>query len=285
MKPRVTLVTAVFNQLPLTRACLESLTKTTEPFALVVVDNGSTDGTREFLGRFPYSFPFRLVCSDRNDSVIASFNLGWPQAETEFVCFLHNDTEMITPDWLARLLAPFARPDVGMTGLFGVQRLRRNSRFVGRTIVHSLAEGPTVRAPWEEVAVIDGVCLCVRRELLASLGGVDEGYGFYHGWDKDLSFAVRERGLRCLVVQAPFLHHGGGTRAQAFTRDPERERRDLAMRKVAIDRLLDKWGHRLPCDVRSLGERAGDWLRAKIMRTGRSVRAAATGRRVELGRP
>ena len=272
MKTRVTIVMAVFNQLSLTRACLQSLTGTTETFALVVVDNGSTDDTHEFLGRFPYSFPLRVIRNDRNESVIVSFNRGWPHAETEFVCFLHNDTEMITPDWLARLLAPFVRPDVGMTGLFGVKRLRRNSRFVGRTIVHSLAEGPTVRAPWEEVAVIDGVCLCMRRELLASLGGVDEGYGFYHGWDKDLSFAVRERGLRCLVVDAPFLHHGGGTRVQAFARDPERERRDLALRGVAIDRLLDKWGHRLPCDVRPLGERASDWLRTKLTRAGRGVR-------------
>ena len=107
----------------------------------------------------------------------------------------------------------------------------------------------------------------------------------YSSWaSSTATFAVRERGLRCLVVQAPFLHHGGGTRAQAFTRDPERERRDLALRKVAIDRLLDKWGHRLPCDVRSIGERISDWLRTKIVRAGQSVPAAATGRHVELGR-
>ena len=270
MIPRVTLVMAVYNQLALTRACMESLAKTTEPFALAVVDNGSTDGSRDFLADFPYPFPLRYVFSDRNDSVIASFNRGWPLAETEFVCFLHNDTEMITPDWLERLLAPFARPDVGMTGLFGVKRLRRNSRFMGRTIVHSLAEGPTVRPPWEEVAAIDGVCLCMRRDVLAAYGGADERYGFYHGWDKDLSFAVRERGLRCLVVHAPFVHHGGGTRAQAFARDPERERRDIVLRKVAIDRLLHKWGHRLPADVRPLGARVVDWVKDKLARPRRT---------------
>ncbi len=270
MTPRVTLVMAVYNQLALTRACMESLAETTEPFALAVVDNGSTDGSRDFLADFPYPFPLRYVFNDRNDSVIASFNRGWPLAETEFVCFLHNDTEMITPDWLERLLAPFARPDVGMTGLFGVKRLRRNSRFMGRTIVHSLAEGPTVHPPWEEVAAIDGVCLCMRRDVLAAYGGADERYGFYHGWDKDLSFAVRERGLRCLVVHAPFVHHGGGTRAQAFARDPDRERRDIVLRKVAIDRLLHKWGHRLPADVRPLGARVEDWVRDKLTR--RAVR-------------
>src|SRR5204863_113454 len=85
----------------------------------------------------------------------------------------------------------------------------------GRTIVHSLAEGPTVRAPWEEVAVVDGVCLCLRRATLEAVGGIDEGYGFFHGYDRDLSFAVRETGRRCVVVHAPFRHAGGGTRRLA----------------------------------------------------------------------
>ena len=88
-------------------------------------------------------------------------------------------------------------------------------------------------------------------------------------WVADLdsgTFAVRERGLRCLVVHAPFVHHGGGTRAQAFARDPEHERRDIVLRKVAIDRLLHKWGHRLPADVRPLGARVEDWVRDKLTR-------------------
>ena len=39
-----------------------------------------------------------------------------------------------------------------MSGLFGAKRMRRGGRFVGRTIVHSLAEGPTVRPRGEDVA-------------------------------------------------------------------------------------------------------------------------------------
>ena len=267
MSARVTLVMAVFNQLPLTRACLESLRLTREPFHLVVIDNGSTDGTREFFEKLESAFPLRFVVNDHNNSVIRSLNRAWRYAETEFVCLLHNDTEMIDPEWLTKLLTPFRQPDVGMTGLYGVKRLRRNSRFVGRTIVHSLAEAPTVRPPWEEVAVVDCVCLCLRRELIESLGGLDEAYGFYHGYDKDLSFAIRERGLRCLVVHAPFYHRGGGTRTREFTRDPERERRDIVLRDVAIERLLQKWGHRLPCDVRSFRERVTDWIGSKVLHT------------------
>ena len=92
---------------------------------------------------------------------------------------LHNDTEMLEPEWLSRLLAALHEPDVGLSGLYGVKRLRRSGRFVGRTIVHSLAHGPTVRPPWEDVAVIDAVCMCLSRELIESVGGLDEQYGFF----------------------------------------------------------------------------------------------------------
>ena len=92
----------------------------------------------------------------------------------------------------------------------------------------------------------------------------DEGYGFYHGHDRDLSLAVLERGRRCLVVHAPFRHHGGGTRTRDFTRDPARQRADLAMRDAALVRFTQKWHHRLPCDVRSARQRVGDWFRTKL---------------------
>jgi GT2 family glycosyltransferase len=262
-RERVSLVIPLFNQLALTRRCLESLAATTEPFCLVVIDNGSTDGTRDFFRAFPYPYPLCFIENDDNRSVIASLNRAWPAAETELLCFLHNDTEMVDPGCLAKLVTALDDPTVGMAGLYGAKRVRRDGRFVGRTIVHSLAEGPTVRPGGEDVAVIDAVCMCLRRRFLEGIGGLDESYGFYHGLDKDLSLTVRERGLRCRVVHAPFHHHGGGTRARDFDRGGERERRDLALRAAATERLVAKWGHRLPSDVRPMATRVREWCRAR----------------------
>jgi GT2 family glycosyltransferase len=261
---RLTLVMSVYNQLALTRACLDSLRATAEPFALVVVDNGSTDATPAFFERWPYPWPLRFERNPANQSVLATYNRAWRRAETEFVCLLHNDTEMLVPDWIARLLAPLAGPDVGLAGLYGAKRVRRDGRYVGRTIVHSLAEGPTVRPPWEEVAIVDGVCLALRRALLEEVGGLDEGYGFYHGYDKDLSLAVRERGRRAVVVHAPFRHHGGGTRARDFAAGRETERQDLAARRAGWRRFAAKWRHRLPSDVRPARERVRAWVGARL---------------------
>jgi len=263
VRERLTLVMPIFNQLALTRGLLESLRTSTEPFRIVVIDNGSTDGSREFFRTFPYPYPLHVIENADNISVIVSLNRAWPAVETEFLCVIHNDTELVDPACLAKLVAALDDPGVGMSGLYGVKRVRRNGRFVGRTIVHSLAEGPTVRQPGEDVVVVDAVCMCLRRRLLEDVGGLDERYGFYHGFDKDLSFAIRERGLRCRVVHAPFRHHGGGTRTREFARDPARERRDLALRDEATAYLLRKWGHRLPADARSLGVRVREWLASR----------------------
>jgi GT2 family glycosyltransferase len=131
---------------------------------------------------------------------------------------------------------------------------------VGRTIVHCLEEAPTLRRPRAEVAAVDGVCLCLARDVLDAVGGFDEAYGFFHGYDRDLSFAVRELGLRCAVVNAPFVHRGGGTRTGRNA--PMAPREDLAQRQAALARFAEKWAHRLPCDVRRPADRVRDWFRA-----------------------
>jgi GT2 family glycosyltransferase len=258
--PRATVAMVVHGGLAVTRACLDSLRATTEPFVLAVVDNGSPDDTPRFFREFPYPFPLRYTRNEGNDSVLAAYNQAWRLADTEFVCLLHNDTELLEPTWLARLLAPHAEPAVGLSGLYGVKRVRRDGRYAGRTIVHSLADGPTVRPPHEEVAVVDGVCLCLRRALLEQVGGIDEGYGFFHGYDRDLSLAVRDAGRRCVVVYAPFRHRGGATRTRDFADRAEAERRDLALRRAATERFARKFAHRLPCDVRPLSVRITDWV-------------------------
>ncbi len=105
MGARVTIVMSVFNQLGLTRSCLESLRRTTEPFRLVVIDNGSTDETPQFFERFEYPYPLRFERHLENRSVIVTLNRAWRLADTEDVCILHNDTERVEPEWLGRRLA------------------------------------------------------------------------------------------------------------------------------------------------------------------------------------
>jgi GT2 family glycosyltransferase len=262
----VSVVLVVYNQLWLTRACLESLRPTTIPFELCVVDNASSDGTESYFRRFPLPYVLRYHRNAENVGLIRALNQGMRLAEGEFLCFLHNDTEMHEPEWLARLHGAVAGEDgIGLAGLYGVRRVRGDGRYVGRTIVSSLEEGPPLPAPVTEVAAVDGVCLFLRRSLLETVGGFDESYGFFHGYDRDLSFAVRAAGLRCAVVRAAFTHRGGGTRTGLGA--PRRPAQDLADRRAALARFAAKWRHQLPSDVRTLRERVADRLRSARSRS------------------
>ena len=268
----VSVVLIVHNQIALTRACLESLRATTVDFELCVIDNASTDETEAYFGSFPLPYPLRYQRSTENAGLIRALNQGARLARGDVLCFIHNDTEMREPAWLARLRDALM-DGAGLAGLYGAQRVRRDGRYVGRTIVHCLEGTGNLIAPVTEVAAVDGVCLCLRRVTLERVGGFDEGYGFFHGYDRDLSFAVREAGQPCVVVDAPFLHRGGGTRTGEAA--PMRADEDLAHRRAALARFATKWRRRLPCDVRSLRERLADWwrgrARAALSRPGRGA--------------
>lgn len=261
----VSVVLPVHNQLALTRACLESLRGTSEPFELCVVDNASSDGTEAFFRTASLPFRHRYHRNPDNVGLIRALNQGAALAGGEVLCFLHNDTQMRDIRWLARLRAALDEPGIGLAGLYGARRLRRDGRYVGRTIVHALEGTGNLRAERVEVAAVDGVCLTVRRSVLAAVGGFDEGYGFFHGYDRELSFAVREAGHRCVVVNAPFVHRGGGTRTGPAA--PVRAPEDLAQRQAALRRFATRWGHRLPADVRGRRERLTDWLVARARPT------------------
>jgi O-antigen biosynthesis protein len=262
----ISVVIVVHNRLDLTHACLESLRRTARPFELCVVDNGSSDETPSYFKRWSGESPLRYQRNAENLGLIRALNQGAALARGEQICFLHNDTEMLDPHWLGKLATAVGpgRP-VGLAGLYGARYVRRDGTYLGRSIVHCLAEAPTMRAPAVEVAVVDGVCLFVPRLLLAELGGFDESYGFFHGYDRDLSFAVRASGRRCVVVRSHFVHRGGGTRTGPQA--PLSAETDLAQRHEAMARFVKKWQHALPADARGIRERLTDRLRPLLTRT------------------
>jgi GT2 family glycosyltransferase len=271
--PSISVVLVVYNQIALTRACLASLRSTARPFELCVVDNASTDETPEYFAHgagpardgFPgWSGGLRYRRNPENVGLIRALNQGASLAGGDALCFLHNDTEMLDPCWLDKLAAAVAGGErVGLAGLYGARRLRRDGRYAGRSIVHCVAGEPG-RSPVRgsavtEVAAVDGVCLFLPRAVLAEVGGFDEGYGFFHGYDRDLSFAVRATGRRCVVVHAPFLHRGGGTRTGPSA--PVSAPADLTQRREALAHFARKWRRALPADVRTPGQRILDRLR------------------------
>src|SRR5207249_3587528 len=99
---------------PYTRQCVDSLRlRTDEPYELIFVDNGSTDGTVDFLQSIPGA---TVITNPQNKGFPAAANQGISAAQGRYICLLNNDT-VLTTGWLRRMLAALQRdPHAGLVG-------------------------------------------------------------------------------------------------------------------------------------------------------------------------
>lgn len=91
MNPRTDIIVLVHNNLNLTKGFIEKVFENTENFNLIFVDNGSTDGTNEFLTEGEIDKKWKLITSDKNLGVIGGRNLGAKHVTSEYFLNIDND--------------------------------------------------------------------------------------------------------------------------------------------------------------------------------------------------
>lgn len=204
----------LFNCLRLTQAMLQSL-RATLPADLVheiiLIDDGSTDGTREWLGSLGEA-AFRLILNPRNLGYAASNNRAAREASGDTLVLLNNDL-LLAPGWLEpmrELLAGDSR--IGIVG--NVQRSIATGAIDHRGIFINAKAKPEHdrREPGffsrsETAAAVTGACLMISRARWEQLGGFDEGY--VNGCeDVDLCLRAREAGaLTGVALRSVIGHH------------------------------------------------------------------------------
>ena len=228
-----TLVILSFNKLAVTRECVAAVVRGTR-FAgaaeLVIVDNGSTDGSADWirggLGALcaERGVTLKPVFNDRNVGCSTARNQALAAAAGEFVTFLDNDVEPADSGWLDALRARLeAAPDNGLAGgllLYpprtgapetvqcagvGISRTG-HVQFVGR----GEPFGPAY-ATAREVQCLISACLMIRRSLYVAHGGFDELFNPVQFEDFDLCYKYRERGWRAWYEPAARMYHHEST--------------------------------------------------------------------------
>jgi GT2 family glycosyltransferase/glycosyltransferase involved in cell wall biosynthesis len=211
---RVSIVVPLFNALEYTKMMLSSLKETTnqDNYELILVDNASTDGTREYLKTLKDDT--RVILNDTNENFAGACNRGALAATTPFVLFLNNDT-ILTPGWLDGIIAELADPSVAMVGnrqLFPDTKLLHHCGLFtlpnGVPKHHLLNSDPDdFRSLYpRETPLVTGACLLVRRELFLILGGFDTSY--INGYeDIDLCLRVQRAGLRTVYTPYSTIYH------------------------------------------------------------------------------
>lgn len=167
-----------------------------------------------------FAIPFRLVLLSRNVGYAPANNIGLGLARGRLVCLMNSDVFPRDGGWLARLARRLdANPRLGALGpllLFedgSVQHqgmeFERLAEFGGWHFPLHAGKGrrPAHGSGLRPARAITGACLLMARDLLAEMGGLDEGYAIGDFEDADLCLRLAARGLGCAVDMDVALHH------------------------------------------------------------------------------
>lgn len=212
--PKASLIVLNWNGRELLASCLPSVLTQDYPEAeVLVVDNGSTDGSLEWLAS---AYPqVRLLPQGRNLGYAGGMNAGLRAAQGELIAFLNNDV-ILRPDWLRQLAQVMvADRHIGVAGCKLLYPEGNLIQHAGGILRYPLAlpDHYGFRQPdtgqFDQIRDVDyvtGAAFVARREMLDRIGAFDEGFYFYFE-DTDLCFRARAAGWRVVVVpQAVAIH-------------------------------------------------------------------------------
>ena len=231
VSPRATVVVPNWNGERFLDLCLSSLRKQSfKDFETVLVDNGSSDNSVEFVAQ---NFPeVRVVRLPENRGFSAAINAGIKASSaTEHVALLNNDTE-VDPRWLEALVDAVERHSEA--GLFASKLVdfadRRVLDGAGDALRKSglpyrIGHGEIDRGQFEREAFVFGACAAAalyRHKLFSEIGLFDEDF-FSNCEDGDISFRAQLAGYRCVYVPRSVVYHvgsasTGGKRSTTNTR-------------------------------------------------------------------
>ena len=215
--PAVSIIILALNQLEHTRACLESIAAhTAVAHEVIVVDNGSTDATAEFLKTWQAGHSnCTVIRNESNRGFAAGNNQGLAIARGKHLLLLNNDT-VVTAGWLDAMLAVFVRhPGTGIVGpvsncVSGPQ-LVREAVYPNLPEMHAFAgrHAQANAGQSSEVVRAVGFCLLVAQEVVNQIGGLDERFGSGNFEDDDFCIRTQLAGFRIRVARDSFVHHVG----------------------------------------------------------------------------
>lgn len=243
---RCSIIIPVFNNLELTRDCLESIEKSTAAglYEIIVVDNGSTDGTRQFLETKAAQGAVRPLFNDNNLGFARASNQGARAAAGNYLVFLNNDT-LATSGWLEELVRTAASDDtvaaVGAKLLFPDDTVQHAGvavnfqRNVFHIYKHFHRDHPAVNKE-RCFRALTAACLLVKRPAFFEAGLFDEG--FQNGFeDVDLCLKLGHWGYKLLYNPRCVVYH-------LESRTPGRHDKERENSLL----LLSRWHDRLTPD-------------------------------------
>ncbi|MCI3986673.1 glycosyltransferase [Bacillus vallismortis] len=237
---KTSIIVLTYNQLAVTKQCLESIWKHTKKdcIEVIVIDNGSHDGTRDYLKQ---TSSIKAIFNKTNEGFAKACNQGFEAASGDPILFLNNDT-VVTSQWLEPLIKLLYEDDkIGMVGpvsnyVSGAQQVPVDYTNVEGIEDFSRHYCLQQRGKSKAVLRLVGFCLLVKKKVLDEVGGFDERFKGGSFEDDDLSLRVQQAGYQLKIALDSFVHHHGHA---TFTGNS-----DININRLYEDnrqRFNDKW--------------------------------------------
>ena len=210
---QVSIVIPFRDRVEMLHNCLSSLRHSSYRHGeVVLVDNGSREPvTQRYLDRLAGRRRVTILAEPGEFNFARLCNRGAERAHGEWLLFLNNDVEVISPDWLEQLLLVADQPNVGVVGatllypsgklqhagMFPLSDGRWEHAYRGFPESHPGEDRELLRV--RSVLAVTGACLLMCRRLFRDLSGFDERFPVLHN-DTDLCRRVREKGLLVAVT-------------------------------------------------------------------------------------
>jgi GT2 family glycosyltransferase len=213
------IVVLCYQALTYTKQCITALLEHTRgDFEIVLVDNGSDDGTVSYLRQVAAEkTPCRLIENGENLGYAAGNNKGIAAARGEFIVLINNDV-IVTDGWLDRLRHAAERDSkVGIVGpmtnrISGSQMLPEVG-YDTETLAGLAEFAADLAKKKAHVAVPNwravGFCILIKRKVITKIGGLDERFGRGNFEDDDFCIRALLAGFETRLAADCFVHHHG----------------------------------------------------------------------------
>jgi len=222
---KVSVITRVHNNREITKRCIESIQKNTRniEYEHIVIDNGSTDGTAEYLR----GLDFILISNEKNAGCAAALNQGIEKASGEYVCNVDNDV-VVSENWLEPLVETAEQiHDAGIVSP-GTREGRLDYDFEKYAANYKRRMNSVVAREF------GGWCMLIKRKMFELAGNFSEEFNMYCE-DTDFYMRVKKAGYEAYRTGKSFVHHEGNV---TLCKIPQKQK----LEHEHVLRLREKWG-------------------------------------------
>jgi GT2 family glycosyltransferase len=259
----ISIIILTRNGLSYTKLCIDSILENTElNYEFIFVDNGSNDGTVQYLSTVKNA---RIIANKENKGFSGGCNQGLKIARGKFIVLLNNDT-IVTNGWLTRMVWWLEKdPTIGVVGPRSNMVLPEQSINPEQYKASSSLQIEKFATKWSkeraqtgnEISRTSGFCMFFRKELIDMIGGFDPR--FFPGNSEDTDFSIRTRisGKKLWVANDVFIHHFGNS---TFMINNEKYQHLLVENRK---KLLSKWQMMTLNEIDELVKRESPFDRSK----------------------